>query len=162
MAATCVMHRHKLTAAPVCGVFLSCHRGQMWQSGYVVVPTSSGCCISVTLQVDPKVRGWGCGILLFNKVFCVWFALSLGRIAGQAQPAAWTVLSTEAWYGEQLCNLYFQRRHTCPCCYGCVSVCTTTCCLHFMTPASPVSYPSLLSTLPGAGLDPHPCDQLVP
>jgi hypothetical protein len=27
----------------------------MWQSGYVVVPTSSGCCISVTLQVDPKV-----------------------------------------------------------------------------------------------------------
>lgn len=34
----------------------------MWQSGYVVVPTSSGCCISVTLQVDPKVgrgqEGW--------------------------------------------------------------------------------------------------------
>lgn len=29
----------------------------MWHSGYVVVPSSSGCCISVTLQVDPKV-GW--------------------------------------------------------------------------------------------------------
>jgi hypothetical protein len=36
-------------------------RGQMWSSGYVVVPTSTGCCISVTLQVDPKVRGRHCG-----------------------------------------------------------------------------------------------------
>jgi hypothetical protein len=32
----------------------------MWSSGYVVVPTSTGCCISVTLQVDPKVRGRHC------------------------------------------------------------------------------------------------------
>jgi hypothetical protein len=31
----------------------------MWQSGYVVVPSSAGCCISVTLQVDPKVRQVG-------------------------------------------------------------------------------------------------------
>lgn len=31
-------------------------RGHMWDSGYVVVPTSSGCCLNVTLQVDPK--GW--------------------------------------------------------------------------------------------------------
>jgi hypothetical protein len=27
----------------------------MWDSGYVVVPTASGCCLNITLQVDPKV-----------------------------------------------------------------------------------------------------------
>lgn len=27
----------------------------MWDSGYVVVPTANGCCMNITLQVDPKV-----------------------------------------------------------------------------------------------------------
>ncbi|WIA30087.1 hypothetical protein OEZ86_000182 [Tetradesmus obliquus] len=31
-------------------------RGHMWDSGYVVVPTAGGCCLNITLQVDPK--GW--------------------------------------------------------------------------------------------------------
>lgn len=29
----------------------------MWDSGYVVVPTPGGCCLNITLQVDPKVGG---------------------------------------------------------------------------------------------------------
>lgn len=31
-------------------------RGYMWDSGYTVVPTRIGCCLNITLQVDPK--GW--------------------------------------------------------------------------------------------------------
>jgi hypothetical protein len=31
----------------------------MWDSGYVVVPTASSCCLNITLQVDPKVRRGG-------------------------------------------------------------------------------------------------------
>jgi hypothetical protein len=32
------------------------YRGQMWESGYVVVPTGpSSSCLNITLQVDPKV-----------------------------------------------------------------------------------------------------------
>jgi uncharacterized protein (DUF983 family) len=34
-----------------------CGRGHMWDSGYVVVPTANGCCLNITLQVDPKVGG---------------------------------------------------------------------------------------------------------
>lgn len=38
----------------------------MWDSGYVVVPTAAGCCLNITLQVDPKVRG---------AAECVWHGI---------------------------------------------------------------------------------------
>jgi hypothetical protein len=40
----------------------------MWDSGYVVVPTTGGCCLNISLQVDPKVSIAECCIAICKHV----------------------------------------------------------------------------------------------
>lgn len=129
--------------AVVCAVLC---RGHMWDSGYVVVPTSAGCCVSVTLQVDPKVRAVAHTQVCkpWNSNICVRQQLPNPRCSAMQQQRL-TVCSTESDNQGCMCHQRSLQRAALMCVCGCVLMYV---CLSFFARCP-------------AGMDPHKRHQLV-